>query len=399
MPSPQETSPQNPTRPNQSKQRHDVIIIGGGVFGLSIARATLAAGLQTLLIDKGEIGQGASYGLLGALLPHMSERWNEKKEFQFNALTRLSEVKNQLEEEVGMSIGYDRCGRVVPLATTDLRERHEVRSKEAERLWKGPETGYFHRVYQPSDLGGWLNIDLCSEGYAFDNFSARANPRAYCAAAKASVEKRGGTLLEGTEVADIKDVGEGAIVTLSNGDVLQCGIVVLAAGYKSFPMLERLTGLEGLGKGIKGQALIAKVGQAAGLPVLYDRKIYVVPHEGGVCAIGSTTEEQWESESSTDDRCDEIWALANNLCPMLKDAQILQRWAGIRPKATKRDPMVGFMPNSKSVFVATGGFKIGFGLAYDIAQVSVERIAALEETIPLPSTFELSHHLDGKVWS
>lgn len=391
-------SPQNTASPNLSKQRHDVIIIGGGVFGLSVARATLAAGLSTLLIDKGEIGQGASYGLLGALLPHMSERWNEKKEFQFNALKRLSEVKVQLEEEVGMSIGYERCGRVVPLGTVDLRERHEVRSKEAERLWNGPETGYFHRVYEPSDLDGWLNRDLCVEGYAFDNFSGRANPRAYCAAAKVSVEKRGGTLLENTEVADIKDVGDSAEVTLANGETLSAGVVVLAAGYKSFPMLERMTGLEGLGKGIKGQALIAKVGQAPGLPVLYDRKIYVVPHDGGVCAIGSTTEEVWDDENSTDERCDDIWALANNLCPMLKDAEILQRWAGIRPKATKRDPMVGFMPNSKSVFVATGGFKIGFGLAYDIAQVSVERIAGLDVTIPLPASFEMSHHLDGKHW-
>ena len=71
------------------------------MFGLSIARACLGAGLSVMLLDKGQIGQGASYGLLGALLPHMSERWNEKKQFQFNALKELSEVVNHLEEEVG----------------------------------------------------------------------------------------------------------------------------------------------------------------------------------------------------------------------------------------------------------------------------------------------------------
>ena len=115
---------------------------GGGVFGLSIARACLGKGMRVLLVDKQEIGQGASYGLLGALLPHMSERWNEKKEFQFNALKNLSEVKVLLEEETGLSIGYDRCGRVVPLGTANLKERHEVRSHEAEKLWHGSETGY-----------------------------------------------------------------------------------------------------------------------------------------------------------------------------------------------------------------------------------------------------------------
>ena len=56
-------------------------------------------------------------------------------------------------------------------------------------------------------------------------------------------------------------LGDSAEVTLANGETLSAGIVVLAAGYKSFPMLEKLTGVDDLGSGVKGQALIAKVGQ------------------------------------------------------------------------------------------------------------------------------------------
>nr|WP_321457020.1 FAD-binding oxidoreductase [uncultured Cohaesibacter sp.] len=388
-----------PSPLNSSSSTHyDCLIVGGGVFGLSIARACLGKGMRVLLVDKQEIGQGASYGLLGALLPHMSERWNEKKEFQFNALKNLSEVQVLLEEETGLSIGYDRCGRVVPLGTANLKERHEVRSHEAEKLWHGSETGYYHRVFPKDDFGGWLNADLCEYGYAFDNFSGRANPRAYCEAAKASVIKRGGKVVEDAEVVDTKDLGDSAEVTLANGETLSAGIVVLAAGYKSFPMLEKLTGVDDLGSGVKGQALIAKVGQKAGLPVLYDRTVYVVPHDDGVCAIGSTTEEEWEDEHSTDDRCDEIWAKALNLCPMLEGAEVLQRWAGIRPKATKRDPMIGFLPGSKSIYAATGGFKIGFGLAHAIAEVAVEQIAGTQTNLWLPESFQMNYHLDGKEW-
>ena len=132
--------------------------------------------------------------------------------------------------------------------------------------------------------------------------------------------------------------------------------------------------------------------------MLYDRTVYVVPHDDGVCAIGSTTEEEWEDEHSTDDRCDEIWAKALNLCPMLEGAEVLQRWAGIRPKATKRDPMIGFLPGSKSIYAATGGFKIGFGLAHAIAEVAVEQIAGNQTNLWLPESFQMDYHLDGKEW-
>ena len=128
----------------------------------------------------------------------------------------------------------------------------------------------------------------------------------------------------------------GAEITLSNGDRLSAGIVVLSAGYKSFAMIEALTGMTELGQGVKGQALIAHVGQKPGLPILYDRTVYVVPHDDGVCAIGSTTEEVWEDEHSTDERCDEIWAKALNLCPMLegrRDPAALGRYSSEGRKA------------------------------------------------------------------
>ena len=60
--------------------------------------------------------------------------------------------------------------------------------------------------------------------------------------------------------------------------------------------------------------------------------------------------------------------------------------------------MVGFLPGSSSIYIATGGFKIGFGLAHAIAQVSVERLAKLPSTLKLPESFEMAYHLDGKAW-
>ena len=67
----------------------DILVVGGGVMGLWGALKAAEAGLSVTLIDAGEIGQGASGGLLGALFPWMPDRWSTKKQYQFAALTAL----------------------------------------------------------------------------------------------------------------------------------------------------------------------------------------------------------------------------------------------------------------------------------------------------------------------
>ncbi len=373
---------------------YDAIIIGGGIFGLSIARALLGAGQSVLVVDKGMAGEGASYGLLGALMPHMPARWNRKKQFQFNALHGLSKVGVELENETGLSTGYARVGRVVPLSNQNLKGHSQIRSDEAEKVWRRDETGFFYQLYPHADYEGWLNPDCCPAGYAFDNFSARANPRLYCGAVKESVLMRGGHLLEMAEVATIEEAGHSASVKLCDGQSVSAATIVVAAGYQGFPMLERhLSWPDKLGQGVKGQSIMARVGQPDGLPVLYDRGIYVVPHDNGYCAIGSTSENEWTDGQSTDHQCDEMWQKALHLCPMLQDAEIVTKWAGVRPKTAQRDPMVGYLPGSRSVFVATGGFKISYGIAHRIAQVAMERITDADANTELPETFETSHHL------
>lgn len=371
----------------------DCLIVGGGIFGLSIARALLGAGLSVMVIDKGRAGEGASFGLLGALMPHMPARWNVKKEFQFNALNSLSKVKVTLEEEVDLPTGYERCGRIVPLSNSNLKGHSQIRSDEAERVWQKAETGYFYELRSEVDNDGWLNPEFAPEGYAFDNLSARANPRLYCAAVKASVMKRGGVIREHCEVVEIEEQGAGVQVALADGSGISADQVVLSAGYQSFPILEAMLDRSNLGQGVKGQSLLVKADQAPGLPILYDRGLYVVPHDNGYCAIGSSSENDWQDSSSTDELCDEMWLKAQELCPAVRGAEVVRRWAGVRPKAIKRDPMIGFLPGSERIFVATGGFKISYGIAHHIAQIAMERLRGLPDSFEVPPSFELSHHL------
>ncbi|PZR70212.1 MAG: D-amino-acid oxidase, partial [Stutzerimonas stutzeri] len=63
----------------------DLIVVGGGVMGLWTALFAARQGLSVHLAERRTIGAGASGGVLGALMPHLPDRWNAKKAFQFAA--------------------------------------------------------------------------------------------------------------------------------------------------------------------------------------------------------------------------------------------------------------------------------------------------------------------------
>lgn len=94
--------------------RADLVIVGGGIMGLWAALKAERRGIDTIMIDGDGVASGASGGLLGALMAHMPDRWNEKKQLQFEGLLSLEAEIALLEDETGLSAGYQRCGRLIP---------------------------------------------------------------------------------------------------------------------------------------------------------------------------------------------------------------------------------------------------------------------------------------------
>ena len=58
-------------------------------MGLWAAVKAERMGINALLLEAGRLGDGASGGLLGALKPHIPDRWSDKKQFQYDALVAL----------------------------------------------------------------------------------------------------------------------------------------------------------------------------------------------------------------------------------------------------------------------------------------------------------------------
>lgn len=333
----------------------DLTVRGGGIFGLAIAWECARRGARVHLIETAQIGAGSSGGVVGALSPHVPESWNEKKAFQLDSLLMAADWWDGVAAASGLPTGYARLGRLQPLADAAAVDLARARGAGAVALWRGqadwrviPATG---AAWEPASPSGFL---------VQDTLSARLHPRLAAAALVAAIRARGGVVT----------VGEGA----------DQGAVVWATGLAGLQALSDDLGRV-IGGGVKGQALALRH-DAGTLPQLFVDGLHVVPHADGTVAIGSTSEHQWQDPTGTDAQLDALHARAIAALPVLADAPVIDRWAGIRPRAKSRAPLLGAWPGRPGHYVANGGFKIGFGMAPKVAETMADLILNGTDTIP-----------------
>ncbi|WP_226625022.1 NAD(P)/FAD-dependent oxidoreductase [Alloyangia pacifica] len=333
----------------------DVTVRGAGVFGLSIAWACVQRGARVQVVDPFGAGSGSSGGQVGALAPHVPENWNPKKAFQLDSLLMAGEFWASVEAAGGVSAGYGRLGRLQPLTDDKAVALARGREVTARELW-GDNAVW--QVIEATQAGPWAPVSP-SGLLVRDTLTARMNPRRACAALVAALAARG---------VEVQPEAEDA------------GRVLWATGWRGLQELSRVLG-KTVGTGVKGQSVSLRF-DAGAVPQIYAEGLHVVPHADGTVAIGSTSERDFDDPAATDEQCDDLVARAALAVPALAGAEVIERWAGVRPRARSRAPMLGAWPGREGHFIANGGFKIGFGMGPKVAQVMADLLLDGRDAIP-----------------
>lgn len=333
----------------------DVTVRGAGIFGLSIAWLCARLGAKVQVVDPYGAGSGSSGGLVGALAPHVPENWNPKKQFQLESLLMAESFWEEVEATGGVSPGYGRTGRLQPINDDRTLELARQREQTAREFWKDEAEW---RVCEAASLGPW--VPPSATGYVIhDTLSARMHPRRACAALVSALA------VMGVEVQpEAPDQGK----------------VVHAKGYAGLLELNERFG-KTIGGGVKGQAALLRFHEGE-VPQLYADSLHIIPHADGTLAIGSTSEREFEDGKTTDAQLDDVIERARAAVPVLHGAEVIERWAGVRPRAKSRAPMLGAWPGRDGHFIANGGFKIGFGMAPKAALVMADLLLEGKDSIP-----------------
>ncbi|MTH34520.1 FAD-dependent oxidoreductase [Paracoccus limosus] len=323
----------------------EITVAGAGIFGLSCAWELIRRGQRVRVVEAVRIGAGASGGHVGALAPHAPETWNAKKQVQLDALIAAAGWWAEVADAGGCDPGYARTGRIQPVAPgTEARMAERIAG--ARRHW--PDWAAMELTDAPeaalvplSESGLWL----------IDRLTARISPRRACAALAAAIRARGGEIVEGAPA-------QGPAIWATG-----------TAGLAPFG-----------GNGVKGQSALLDF-PASQAPQVFADGLHIVPHADGTVAIGSTSERD-VTDLGTDAQLDALIAKARAICPALADAKVVDRWAGLRPRAPSRAPMVGPWPGRPGDYVANGGFKIGLAMAPACAGLLADLILTGQDHIP-----------------
>jgi glycine oxidase len=336
----------------------DVIIIGGGIIGLSLSIALRKRGATVLVVERGEPGQEASHAAAGMLADFPLETPPALQALATASARMYPEFVHELQDESGMDV--------------DLRAQGAIFFPSPEHLSERPTLLADHPLPLPL-----AELEPCLahiERPAIYLKEGSVDPRALTTATLKAARHRGVDISSGTAVT---------AVLLSNGSA--AGVATGRTSYSARTVVNCAGAWAGQfpphqfpARPVKGQMLsVAGASRDLVRHVIRASEIYLVPRRDGRILIGATVEEAGYDKRTNADTIQRMRRAAIRLVPALSQARMLEAWAGLRPGSPDNLPILG-KTSTPGYFVATGHFRDGILLAPITAHIMARVITGAD---------------------
>ncbi len=344
----------------------EVLIIGGGVIGLSIGREVRKRGVKRInIIEAGECGGEASWAAAGMLGPQAeADEAGAFFEFCIESRGLYPSLANELLDETGTDVELDRAGTLY-LAFSD----DDVRILRQRFQWQN-EAGLAVEHLDASEVRRaepFVSPDV-REALYFPN-DWQVDNRKLCTALRQYCEINGIEITERTRV-DRLITDQGRITGVRAGGVsYMADQVIIAAGAWTTQILfgEKRIPLKVVP--VRGQMLAFHTAKRLFERVIYSSGGYIVPRRDGRILAGSTTEEAGFDRETTDSAAAALFEMACVIAPSLGNLEIADHWAGLRPRSPDGFPVIGRIEGIDGLYLATGHYRNGILLAPATAQI------------------------------
>ncbi len=353
----------------------DVLIIGGGVIGLTTAYYLARAGARVQLLDQGDFGQESSWAGAGSILVGKPKRVSSPL-VQLRAKSALlfPQLSDELREQTGIDNGYVKCGGLDCGCTQEQLLQRARAGRDEEAACEVLD------ARQLLELEPALSPRLPGAVY-FPDVAQVRNPR-HLKALVAACGQLGVRLTAGSPVYSLQR--QGSVIRAARcpqGD-LSAGTFLIAAGAWSGLLME-LVECSCPIRPVRGQIALLKVVSPLFSRVINSGPRYLVPRPDGRILVGSTEEEVGFDKHTTAEAIQGLLELARGLVPTLGQSHLERCWAGLRPGTPDRRPYLGQVPGWNNLFVASGHFRSGIQLSPGTAKVMTEALLGEVPSVPL----------------
>ena len=354
----------------------DVVVVGGGVIGCSVAYHLRGLGLSTLVLESGQMGGQATRAAAGMLAPLTESRGpGPFLELGLRSLAMFEPLADALREESGVDVELRRSGLLLlaldAAEERDLRERLAwLRELDAGVRWLTPT--------EVRELEPLATEAVC--GALFVPREGHISSTRWLDALALAARRRGVQMREGCPVIGVLADGGRATGVLTAEGPVSCGHVVIAAGAWAGLLAANL-GIRVPVFPVRGQVLALRGRPVSGV-ILFGRPGYVVSKPDGSVIVGATEDEVGFDNRVTAGGMLQLLEVVPAIAPALAGAQFLRAWAGLRPASADLLPVIGPAPGLEGVTLAGGHYRNGILLS-PVTGALVAKLIAQGEMDPM----------------
>lgn len=349
----------------------DVLIIGGGVIGLTLARALHKKGVSKItILERGQTGAEASHAAAGMLAPNAeTEKADDFFRLCIESNKLYPDFAAELQDETDIDVELDKQGTLY-LALTEEDSAEIRRRFEWQR---GAGLAVEHLTAQETRAAEPFVSPDVRESLFFPNDWQIENRKLLHAlekyAAENGIEIRANTFVTNllTENGEITGAQTEAEKFFASKTVLATGAWTSLVKAETV-ILPRVTP-------IRGQMIEFHTAKRLFQKVIYSPRGYLVPRADGRVLAGATVEDAGFDKDVTRAGIEFLQDNAFEIAPSLMNLEIADQWAGLRPLAADGLPILGSFPHVENLIFATAHYRNGILLAPLTAKLLAEKIA------------------------
>ena len=354
--------------PGALPDRADVVVVGGGAVGTSIAFHLAEAGVDVVLVDRGDLGGGSTSKAAGGVRAQFSDPVNVQL-----GLRSLAAFED-FPRRPGQAIDLHQPGYL--LLVTDPDDVPVFTQAVALQNRLGVPSRLLDRGEAAALAPGVVTSDVLVAAYhARDGY---CSPESVVLGYATGARRLGATVLPHVAVTGI-ETSDGAVraVRTSAGRVTTAAVVCAAGAWSA-----GVAGLAGTGLPVvplRRQILVtealAPAAQAllpATMPMTIDvSSTFYLHREGPGVLFGMSWrgEQPGEHLAYSDDWLPDLAEAMDRRCPSLADVGIAARWAGLYEVTPDHNGLVGESREVSRFLYATGFSGHGFLQAPAVGEV------------------------------